>query len=88
MRSGCAIRLRMHFPKLASCETGSLAKIQRSPCRNKKKHDADAKDRVRSEKFGDLITAYHAVMREKKVSGQGERATLIVQDIAPHWLDS
>ena len=73
-----------HFPKDPRCEICNDCKIQRVHCRKQKHGPPD--EYSTPEKFGDFITADHAVLAPEEASRQGHRYSLIVLDRYSSWL--
>ena len=79
-----------HFPKLSTCKICCEAKSHRAPCHKKRESaEAEEEDMVVPLKFGDLITADHAIMKNpEEMSARGDMTTLVVMDRFTHWLSS
>ena len=77
-----------HFPKDSRCDICSQCKLQNSPHRKKKKPpDGDSDSRIDSEKFGDIITAYHIILgSECDFSRHGDTAAMGCQDHYTQWI--
>ena len=72
-----------HFPKDRNCEICKRTKITRAPCRRRNGGAV-----LRSENFGDLITADHKVVSENCESRNNHRYAVVVQDLATQWIQS
>ena len=72
-----------HFPKDRNCEICQRTKITRAPCRRR-----NGGAEPRAEKFGDLITADHKLLRESYESRNNHRYAIVVQDVATQWFQS
>ena len=59
------------------CEIRMRTKITRAPCRKRTGHAIP-----RAEKFGDLVTADHKVLREGCESRHNHRHAIVVQGLA------
>ena len=73
-----------HFPKDPRCEICNDCKIQSVYCRKQKHGPPD--EYATPEKFGDFITADHAVLAPEEASRKGYRYTLVVLDRYSSWL--
>ena len=51
------------------------------PCRRRKREEGE-KPKV----FGEIVTADHIVLGETDMGGAGERAALVVRDLATGWI--
>ena len=72
-----------HFPKDRNCEICQRTKITRAPCRRRFGGAV-----LRSDFFGDLITADHKVLSEGCESRNNHRYAVVVQDLATQWIQS
>ena len=72
-----------HFPKDRNCEICQRTKITRAPCRRRIGGAV-----LRAENFGDLITADHKVLSEDCESRNNHRYVIVVQDLAPQWIQA
>ena len=70
-----------HFPKDRNCEICKWTKITMALCR---RHNGGAVPRAAN--FGDLITADHKVLSEGCESRNNHRNAVVVQDLAPQWI--
>ena len=72
-----------HFPKDRNCEICKRTKITRAPCRRRNRGTV-----LRSEIFGDLMTADDKVFSEIFESRNNHRYAVVVQDLATQWIQS
>ena len=72
-----------HFPRDRNCEVCLRTKMTRAPCRRR-----TGEALLRTEKFGDLITADHKVLNEEGESRDNHRYAVVVQDLATQWIQS
>ena len=72
-----------HFPKDRNCEICKRTKITRAPCRRRNRGAV-----LRSEIFGDLITADHKVLSDNCESRNNHRYAVVVQDLATQWIQA
>ena len=73
----------IHFPKDRNCEVCMRTKITRAPCRRRIGGAV-----LRTEKFGDLITADQKVLNEESESRNNHRYAIVVQDLATQWIQA
>ena len=73
-----------HFPKDPNCDICNSCKITREQCRTPIGDQPDGLPKPT--KFGESITADHAVVSESDKSKEGDRAALVMQDRYTHWL--
>ena len=87
--------LLTHFPKLSTCEICQRSNAQSAPCRRTRREPAGARagmdeesDSERAAKFGELITADHAMLGDQdEFCEPGGRVISIVKDAATRWID-
>ena len=72
-----------HFPKDRNCEICERTNITRAPCRRR-----IGRVVPRAENFGYLITTDHKVLSEGCESRNNHRYAVVVQDLAPQWIQS
>ena len=72
-----------HFPEDRNCEICKRTKITRAPCRRRNRGAV-----LRSENFGDLITADHKVFSDNCESRNKHRYAVVVQDLATQWIQA
>ena len=72
-----------HFPKERNCEDCLRTKTTRAPCRRRTGEAV-----LRTEKFGDFITADHRFLNEGSGSRNNHRFAVVVQDLATQWIQS
>ena len=64
-------------------QIATYAKITRASCRRRAGTVVP-----RAENFGDLVSADHKVLSEESESRNNHRYAVVVQDLAPQWLQS
>ena len=70
-----------HFPKERNWEICKRTRIKRAP---RRRRNGEAVPRAVN--FGDLITADHKVVCDKCESRNNHRYAVVVQDLAPQWI--
>ena len=76
--------LLTHNPKDPNCPICNLGKPQKASCVRSKTHGApDALPEPK--KFGDALTADHAILNEEDESRNADRAALVVKDRHSNW---
>ena len=72
-----------HFLKDRNCEVCKRTNITRAPCRRRNRGAV-----LRSEIFGDLITADHKDLSDTCESRNNHRYAVVVQDLATQWIQA
>ena len=77
-----------HFPFSKDCENCRESKPQHAPHKSADKRADQHLRHVKAEKFGDHITADHAIMGIGEKGRQGQQVALIIQDEATGWIQA
>ena len=73
----------IHFLKDRNCDVCLRTKITKASCTRR-----TGEDLPRAEKFGDMITADHKVLNERRESGDNHQYAVVVQDLATQRIQS
>ena len=77
-----------HFPFDKNCPTCQNCKMQRTQHRRSGNRSMDHEGTVLPSRFGEHLTADHAIMGHGEDGRHGERVSLIIQDRYSGWLES
>ena len=75
-----------HFPYDLNCEICQHCKIQKSQHRRGTNKSDQIQHRTKATKFGEHLTADHAIVGNGEAGRHGERVALIIRDEATGWL--
>ena len=83
---GAKHNIFIHFPKDPNCPVCNETRIQRARCAEKTEHEPE--DLPEPKKFGDALTADHAIVNEDDRERDRDKVALVILDKFSRWLQS